>query len=143
MLKGNITRLKNAIDKIPKSRENVNTIMNKLKAIPQMLEEFCNAHERLVQQLKNEEEVNDAEQYRNEVVQEAEQFAEAIKVWIASESVSESASEPELELISGSEQTGEMKRQETASENSLMLLEAEGKLTSVQALEAFKEKTTT
>ena len=54
MLKGNITRVKTAIEKIPKTRENLKNIVIKLEATPQLLVKVCTTHEHLVQQLESE-----------------------------------------------------------------------------------------
>ena len=88
-LKGSITRAITAIEKIPKVKENLKDIEAKLQIIPELIEKFQDLHERLIQQLTEDEDKTDADTYRNQVVHEAENFEQAMHMWMAGESESE------------------------------------------------------
>ena len=85
-LKGSITRAITAIEKIPKEKKNVKDMEAKLQIIPELIEKFQDIHDRLIQQLTEDDDKTDADTYRNQVVYEAENFEQAMHMWIAGES---------------------------------------------------------
>jgi len=83
--KGLITRLINNIDNIPKNKEHVEKVKEKISSLPEIVQRFEEAHQLYIASLKDDGAKQEALLFRQTVIDNAESFEQVIYTWIAGE----------------------------------------------------------